>query len=117
MKAISEWIQKGSLKRKFHIVHGLDATPGALPLLYSGGNTGKLCVAFFALAEPISYLASPGSSRFPSTRPQPSFNLCNCLYACNLSPDVYCTRLSFIMIFACLLALTWRPPRVVRKHF
>lgn len=44
MKAIAEWIEKGLLKRKFHIVNGLDAAPSALPLLYSGGNTGKLCV-------------------------------------------------------------------------
>ena len=44
MKAIAGWIDKGLLKRKFHVVNGLDAAPGALPLLYSGGNTGKLCV-------------------------------------------------------------------------
>ena len=44
MKAIAEWIDKGLLKRKFHVVNGLDAAPGALPLLYSGGNTGKLWV-------------------------------------------------------------------------
>jgi len=47
MKAITGWIEKGLLKRKFHIVNGLDAAPSALPLLYSGGNTGKLCVVFF----------------------------------------------------------------------
>lgn len=46
MKAITGWIGKGLLKRKFHIVNGLDAAPSALPLLYSGGNTGKLYVAF-----------------------------------------------------------------------
>ena len=46
MKAIAEWIEKGLLKRKFHVVNGLDAAPGALPLLYSGGNTGKLYVAY-----------------------------------------------------------------------
>ena len=49
MKAITEWIGKGLLKRKFHIVNGLDAAPSALPLLYSGGNTGKLCVVFSRL--------------------------------------------------------------------
>jgi NADPH-dependent curcumin reductase CurA len=48
MKAIAEWTGKGLLKRKFHIVDGLDAAPAALPLLYSGGNTGKLCVALFS---------------------------------------------------------------------
>jgi len=44
MKAITEWIEKGLLKRKFHIVNGIDAAPSALPLLYTGGNTGKLVV-------------------------------------------------------------------------
>jgi len=44
MKAIAGWIDKGLLKRKFHIVNGLDAAPNALTLLYSGGNTGKLVV-------------------------------------------------------------------------
>lgn len=51
MKAIAEWIKKGLLKRKFHIVNGLDAAPSALPLLYSGGNTGKLCVPLFLSPE------------------------------------------------------------------
>jgi NADPH-dependent curcumin reductase CurA len=69
MKAITEWIEKGLLKRKFHIVNGLDAAPSALPLLYSGGNIGKLCVVFFfAHGELASYLTLPGSSRFPSTK-------------------------------------------------
>lgn len=49
MKAITGWIEKGLLKRKFHIVNGLDAAPSALPLLYSGGNTGKLYVMLFYL--------------------------------------------------------------------
>jgi len=51
IKAITEWIEKGLLKRKFHIVNGLDAAPGALPLLYSGGNTGKLYVTLFSLND------------------------------------------------------------------
>ncbi|KAJ6505990.1 hypothetical protein DFH09DRAFT_1335068 [Mycena vulgaris] len=34
----------GSLKRKFHIVEGLEQAPVALPMLFSGGNTGKLVV-------------------------------------------------------------------------
>lgn len=55
MKAIAEWIAKGLLKRKFHIVNGLDAAPSALPLLYSGGNTGKLSAVFFAFIELVSY--------------------------------------------------------------
>ena len=58
MKAIAEWIEKGLLKRKFHIVNGLDAAPSALPLLYSGGNTGKLCVTSLS-PGPRSLLTSP----------------------------------------------------------
>jgi hypothetical protein len=92
MKAITEWIEKGLLKRKFHIVNGLDAAPSALPLLYSGGNTGKLCVVFFALGELVSYLTLPGSLRFPSTKPQLSSKLCDSAY-CNLSADIRCTRI------------------------
>ncbi|KAG9315327.1 hypothetical protein JVU11DRAFT_4469 [Chiua virens] len=34
----------GTLKRKFHIIEGLENAPKALPLLFSGGNTGKLVV-------------------------------------------------------------------------
>lgn len=33
----------GSIKRKFHVVEGgIEQAPVALPLLFSGGNTGKL---------------------------------------------------------------------------
>ena len=77
MKAITEWIGKGLLKRKFHIVNGLDAAPSALPLLYSGGNTGKLCVVFFTLSELVSYSTLPGSLRSLITESHPSFELCN----------------------------------------
>ena len=31
-----------TIKRKFHIVKGLENAPTALPMLFSGGNTGKL---------------------------------------------------------------------------
>ena len=30
--------------RKFHIVEGLEKAPEVLPLLFTGGNTGKLFV-------------------------------------------------------------------------
>ena len=81
MKAIIEWIKKGLLKCKFHIVHGLDAAPSALSLLYNGGNTGKLCVVFFVFGELVSYLTLPGSLRFPSTKLQRGSKLCDCLHA------------------------------------
>lgn len=104
MKAITEWIEKGSLKRKFHIVDGLDAAPGALPLLYSGGNTGKLCVAFFRACRAYCSprLTLPGSLRFPSTKQQLSCNLCDCLQG------VLCLLMSTVLVhcyFACQLYL------------
>jgi len=34
----------GTIKRKFHIVTGLENAPTALPMLFSGANTGKLVV-------------------------------------------------------------------------
>ncbi|KAJ7174423.1 hypothetical protein C8R46DRAFT_1080869 [Mycena filopes] len=37
-------IADGSLKSRFHIVEGLEQAPLALPMLYIGGNTGKLVV-------------------------------------------------------------------------
>lgn len=39
---MARWISEGKLKRKFHIVEGLEKCPEHLNLLYTGGNTGKL---------------------------------------------------------------------------
>jgi len=44
IKEIASWLVDGSLKRKFHVVEGLEKAPEALPMLYNGGNTGKLVV-------------------------------------------------------------------------
>ncbi|KAJ6619734.1 alcohol dehydrogenase [Mycena sp. CBHHK59/15] len=41
---MAKGLADGSIKRKFHIVEGLEQAPVALPLLFSGGNTGKLVV-------------------------------------------------------------------------
>jgi hypothetical protein len=41
---MAQGIKDGSIKSKFHIVEGLDQAPSALPMLFSGGNTGKLLV-------------------------------------------------------------------------
>jgi len=41
---ISQWISEGKIKRKFHVVDGLERCPETLQLLFSGGNTGKLIV-------------------------------------------------------------------------
>lgn len=47
-KAISELARalgQGIIKRKFHVVEGgIEQGPVALPLLFTGGNTGKLWV-------------------------------------------------------------------------
>jgi len=44
IKEMSKWIGEGKLKRKFHIVEGLEKCPEYLDILFSGGNTGKLVV-------------------------------------------------------------------------
>jgi len=41
---LGKWLAEGKLKRKFHVIEGIENAPAALPLLYSGGNTGKLVV-------------------------------------------------------------------------
>ncbi len=41
---LSKGLANGSIKRKFHIVEGIEQAPVALPMLFSGGNTGKLYV-------------------------------------------------------------------------
>ncbi|EKM58340.1 uncharacterized protein PHACADRAFT_252595 [Phanerochaete carnosa HHB-10118-sp] len=41
---LSKMIQEGTLKRQFHVVEGIEKCPEALPLLFSGGNAGKLIV-------------------------------------------------------------------------
>ncbi|KAJ3547429.1 hypothetical protein NM688_g5404 [Phlebia brevispora] len=41
---LGKWLTEGSLKRQFHVIEGIDKCPEALPLLFSGGNTGKLVV-------------------------------------------------------------------------
>jgi len=43
-KELAGWLQEGKLKRKFHVVQGLEKAPETLPLLFSGGNTGKLII-------------------------------------------------------------------------
>jgi NADPH-dependent curcumin reductase CurA len=44
---MARWISEGKIKRKFHIVEGLEKCPEHLNILYTGGNTGKLWVSFF----------------------------------------------------------------------
>lgn len=42
LKDLTKWVSEGKLKRKFHLVQGLDNASEALGLLFNGGNTGKL---------------------------------------------------------------------------
>jgi NADPH-dependent curcumin reductase CurA len=38
------WVEDGSLRHRQHIVDGIEAFPEMLPLLFSGGNRGKLLI-------------------------------------------------------------------------
>lgn len=42
--ALGQWISEGRLKWRDHVVEGIEAAPGALDLLFSGKNDGKLLV-------------------------------------------------------------------------
>ncbi|OCH95354.1 NAD(P)-binding protein [Obba rivulosa] len=44
IRELASWLKDGSLKRRFHVVEGLENAPSALPMLFAGGNTGKLVV-------------------------------------------------------------------------
>jgi len=44
LRELGKWISEGHIIRKYHIVEGLESAPKALPLLFTGGNTGKLVV-------------------------------------------------------------------------
>jgi len=44
VKEIAAGLADGSIKSKFHIVEGLEKAPEALPMLFTGGNTGKLVI-------------------------------------------------------------------------
>ena len=38
------WVAQGKIKHDVHVVKGLENALGALDLLFTGGNTGKLLV-------------------------------------------------------------------------
>jgi hypothetical protein len=44
LRDLSKWVSEGRIVRKFHIIEGLEKAPETLPLLFTGGNTGKLFV-------------------------------------------------------------------------
>ncbi|KAH9039710.1 hypothetical protein EDB84DRAFT_1051634 [Lactarius hengduanensis] len=41
---LGRWISEGRIIHKFQVVEGLEKAPESLPLLFSGGNIGKLVV-------------------------------------------------------------------------
>ena len=41
---LAHHLRAGRLRQKLHVVEGLDNAPGALAMLFTGGNTGKLVV-------------------------------------------------------------------------
>jgi len=43
-EALAGWLTSGKLKRRFHIVDGLEVAPKALTMLYNGDNIGKLVI-------------------------------------------------------------------------
>ncbi|KAI5989658.1 hypothetical protein F5J12DRAFT_864257 [Pisolithus orientalis] len=49
VKELAVGLADGSIKRKFHIVEGLEKAPNALLMLYSGANDGKLYVVVVCL--------------------------------------------------------------------
>jgi NADPH-dependent curcumin reductase CurA len=51
LREIGKWISEGRIIRKYHVVEGLESAPESLPLLFTGGNTGKLSVAIFSTAS------------------------------------------------------------------
>ena len=53
---LSKWISEGRILRKFHIVEGMEKAPESLPLLFSGGNTGKLFVPLSSYPHIISLI-------------------------------------------------------------
>ncbi|KAI6155694.1 hypothetical protein BKA82DRAFT_991302 [Pisolithus tinctorius] len=56
IKELAVGLADGSIKRRFHIVEGLENAPNALLMLYSGANDGKLVVK-------VSDELGPGSSK------------------------------------------------------
>ncbi|KAJ3500490.1 hypothetical protein NMY22_g19246 [Coprinellus aureogranulatus] len=53
LEELKKGLSSGAIKRKFHIVKvGIEQAPKALPMLFSGGNTGKLYVLACSSSSP-----------------------------------------------------------------
>jgi len=66
LKELGKWISEGRIIRKYHIVEGLESAPESLPLLFTGGNTGKLSVPSLSIA--LSTHSFLGSCALPTLR-------------------------------------------------
>ncbi|MCI4664492.1 MAG: NADP-dependent oxidoreductase [Neomegalonema sp.] len=44
LDALAGWLREGKVKVREHWLNGAEAAPGAIELLYAGGNTGKLLI-------------------------------------------------------------------------
>lgn len=55
---IGKWVKEKSIKRQFHVLEGIESCSQALPLLFSGANTGKLYVFIHHLLWVCSTLTS-----------------------------------------------------------
>jgi hypothetical protein len=64
--------------RKFHIVRGLEKAPEALPLLFTGGNTGKLFVPTSSRyqSSALTYWIFPESFTCPAPMRNSESTLC-----------------------------------------
>jgi hypothetical protein len=71
IQEISKGLADGSIKRKFHIVEGIEQAPVALPMLFSGGNTGKLCVVLLLFTHRLFNLPLDVLSRVVKVSEEP----------------------------------------------
>jgi hypothetical protein len=71
IEELARGLNSGAIKRKFHIIEGgIEQAPVALPMLFSGGNTGKLYVfPFYPLLQALTL-----AFRVVKVSEEPNFN-------------------------------------------
>ncbi|GJJ08642.1 hypothetical protein Clacol_002861 [Clathrus columnatus] len=52
IREMNQWISENKLKRRFHIVEGLEKCPESMNMLFTGANIGKLVVKVSAKVSP-----------------------------------------------------------------
>jgi hypothetical protein len=60
LRELSKWVSEGRIIRKYHVVEGLESAPKAFPLLFTGGNTGKLLVSVSLTVSIFAALTQSG---------------------------------------------------------